>query len=125
MDPRRYKFFHSDCRVLGSNGAKCGAPYFAPNPKSNKIPSNSVSLQFHPRKTRTLPLELLWILLTFFSYLLSINQAEREEIIRNTSFIQINLRSGMETGPLWSKSEREFDRTTPSPRRYNLDQALP
>ncbi len=45
-----------------------------------------------------LPLELLWILLTFFSYLLSINQAEREEIIRNTSFSQIKLRSGMETG---------------------------
>ena len=44
------------------------------------------------------------ICLTYFSYLLSINQEEREEIIRNTSFSQIKLRSGMETGPLWSKS---------------------
>jgi hypothetical protein len=26
-------------RVLGSNGAKCGAPYFVPNPECNKIRS--------------------------------------------------------------------------------------
>ena len=30
-----------------------------------------------------------------FSYLLSINQAEREEIIRNTFFSQIKVRCGM------------------------------
>src|SRR5260221_11496227 len=28
----------SGARVLGSNGAKCGAPHFAPNSKSHKIP---------------------------------------------------------------------------------------
>jgi hypothetical protein len=26
--------------VLGSSGAKCGAPHFAPNPECNKIRSN-------------------------------------------------------------------------------------
>ncbi len=49
----------------------------------------------HPRKTSALPLELLWILLTPFSYLLPVNRAVR----RRSRFSQIKARSGMEDSP--------------------------
>jgi hypothetical protein len=52
-------------------------------------------LRSHPRKTSALPLELLWILLMPFSYLLPVNRAVR----RRSRFNQIKARSGMEDGP--------------------------